>query len=314
MIVGHGPLAFALTAVILLVTTTLSNRDTLYLASVAGIASTLPDIDILFPLLSLAAVNPLTLSELISQFWTVAGERHRHATHSLLILTGGTLISIAQLQFTPTKRKYSILASLALVFALPLTLPTQLLLTAIITSIYLLAKHKPATVSHRTLGLAFLFGTTLHPLGDMFTGTPPAFFYPFTNIIGLSRWTITEPTLQFALIFLLEIGSLIAALVLIAHLTEIDWITYTDVQPKPYHAVISTLSISGLLFVFGTQTAPTVDSATFFVIPLVGATIIGNTPTLAKRKLAQYVSDVSWSLLFAIISFTVIYIALNTPF
>lgn len=311
MIIGHGPLAFALTAGILLVATTVSKRSVLYLALVAGIASVIPDIDILFPLASLVTVNPFTVSELVSQFWTVAGERHRHATHSLLLLTGSALVALVQARVPMRLRGYAVAVVLCLVFMLPFSVPTQLLIAVISVSLYFILKYKPSTVRHREIGAAFMFGLVLHPFGDMFTGTPPAFFYPFTDVIGLSRWTIAEPTLQFALIFILEIGSLIAALVLVAYLTDIEWITYTDVRPEPYHALISLLSVTGLLFVFGAHISPTVDSATFFVLPLVGATVIGNTPLLARRRIASYVTGVSWSLLFAIVSFTTVYIALN---
>lgn len=314
MIVGHAPFAFALLAIILLVTTSFSNKKVLYLATVAGTAALLPDIDILFPLVSLISVTPFTISELVNQFWTVSGERHRLATHSLIILGSGTILAFAQMHFSEPTRKYSILLATLAVFLLPLSLAVQLLTATIFTSVYILITRKPDSSSINEITLAFSFGAFIHPFGDMFTGTPPAFFYPFTNIIGLSRWTIADSTIQFGLVFILEIGSLIAALYLLAHLTETTHITLTEIKPKPHHTIISTLIIGTLLFILGTSIAPTVDSAPPFVFPLVGATLISSTPALIKRRFVQYVGDVSWTLLFAVIIFTLTYILLNTPF
>lgn len=314
MIIGHGPLAFALVALALLVTTSFSKRKILYLAAIAGIASILPDIDVLFPLISLVTVDTLSITALTEQFWTVSGERHRLATHSLIVFGTATLIAYAQMYLNPTHQKYSIAISLILIFLAPLTLPVQLLFGTTLITVHTLTKYKPTTTKIHETALAFAFGAFIHPFGDMFTGTPPTILYPFTGVLELSRWTIADPTLHFALIFTLEIGSLIAALFLIAHLTEIDLLTYTDVRPKPHHTLVSTVALAIVLFAIGTNTTPTVDSATTFVLPLVGATTLAATPTLVyKRRIQQYLSDVSWTLLFAIIAFTIYYILSYTP-
>lgn len=308
MIIGHGPLAFALVALVLLVTTSFSKRKILYLAAIAGIASILPDVDVLFPLISLLSVDTLSITVLTEQFWAVSGERHRLATHSLIVFGTATLIAYAQMYIKPTYQKYSIALSSILIFILPLALPVQLLFGTTLVTVYTLTKYKPKTTKIHEPALAFAFGAFLHPFGDMFTGTPPAFLYPFTDILQLSRWTIADPTLHFILIFTLEIGSLIAALSLIAHLTDFDILTYTDVRPKPHQTLVSAIALATALFVIGTNTTPTVDSATTFVLPLVGATTIAATPTLLyKRRIQQYLSDISWTLLFAIIAFTLYY-------
>lgn len=314
MIIGHGPLAFALVAALLLVTTNFSNKKILYLATIAGIASILPDIDVLFPLISLLSVDTLSITALTDQFWTVSGERHRLATHSLIVFGTAIILAFTQLYFKPTYQKYTIAISTITIFLVPLTLPVQLLLTITILTVYTLHNYQPQTTQTHETALAFAFGAFIHPFGDMFTGTPPAFLYPFTDIINLSRWTLADPTLHFTLIFTLEIGSLIAALYLIAHLTEIDILTYTDVRPKPHHTLISTLALIIVLFAIGTNTTPTVDSATPFVLPLVGTLSLAATPTLLyKRRFQQYLSDISWTLLFAIIAFTIYYILSYTP-
>lgn len=306
MIIGHAPLAFVSVVIVLLSFTDFPRQKIVYFGLVAGIASVLPDIDILFPLASIVLVDDFSLANIISQFWMVAEQQHRFATHSIIILGGSSCITITQMFLPKRVQKYSVPFTLLAIFISPISLPIQLIMSSTITTLYILRSHTRKILSVRELGLFFTIGFIIHPIGDMFTGTPPTILYPFTDILELTRVSFGNPTLHFGIVFIFEIGSLILSFLLLAYLTENNFITYSNVKPKPYH-IISAVSIIGcLLLYFNFQISPTVDSATTFVIPLVSLTIIGNIRSLSKQNIINYISNVSWTLLFAICIFLVV--------
>jgi hypothetical protein len=303
MIVGHAPLAFVSVVIVLFSFTNFSRQKIVYFGLVAGIASIIPDIDILFPLASIFLIDEFSLANIISQFWTVAEQQHRFATHSIIILGSSSCITIAQMLLPKRVQKYSVPFTLLAIFISPISLPIQLITSSTIITLYILRSHTQKLLSIRELGLAFTIGFIIHPIGDMFTGTPPTILYPFTDILELTRVSFGNPTVHFGAVFILEIGSLILAFLLLSYLTENDFITYNNVKPKPYHIMYAFSIIGCLLLYFNFKISPTVDSATTFVIPLVSLTIIGNIHSLSKQNIINYISSVSWTLLFAICIF-----------
>jgi len=320
MIIGHGPLAFTITATILLATTKFPNNKILYLATTAGIAAIIPDIDMLLPFASIFTVNTLSITAITNQFWTVSGERHRLATHSLIILTITTLIAFTiqkistttafkpELQHTKQKIATTII-TITILFT-PLSIPLKLLTTTTLITAYFLTTHKPTNTTTTQLTLAFLIGTTTHPFGDMFTGTPPTFLYPYTNILELTRWTIPNPTIQLTLLFTLEIGTLITTILLLEKLTTTNHLTYDKIKPQPKHLLFGLTNATLITIIAHYYTiplAPTVDTATKFVLTLVTLTTIINTKTIYKQQYTKYITDTSWTLLTAILTFTIYY-------
>jgi hypothetical protein len=395
MIIGHGLVAFILTAIILIKFSNLCNKSILYLATTTGIAAIIPDIDMLLPLASIFTVNTLSITAITDQFWSVSGERHRLATHSLIILTITTLIafSIQKISETtafkpklkkPKQKIATILTTIIIIFT-PLSIPLKLLTTTTIITAYILIQYKPKNITTTQLTIAFLFGSLTHPFGDMFTGTPPTFLYPYTNIIELSRWTLPNPTLQLTLLFILEIGSLILTFLIqykpknitttqltiaflfgslthpfgdmftgtpptflypytniielsrwtlpnptlqltllfileigsliltfliLEKLTTTHYLTYEKIKPQTKHIIFGTINIILIYLLAQYYTiplTPTVDTANKFVLTIVTITLLTNTKTIYNKQYAKYITNVSWTLLFTITIFTILY-------
>ncbi len=166
----------------------LSRERAVQLGVIAGLFAAVPDVDIVyapFGLLVGAAEN-LTADG----FWETANVVHRGPTHSLLL---GAALAVAA-GLWATESRPARIASLAIgVAATVLTGVLSGPIAGLVMLVFVLAVLGVATVaqsrdiSPRTVAGLALLGLLTHPFGDLFTGGPPPFFYPFDVTLVAER-------------------------------------------------------------------------------------------------------------------------------
>ncbi|PSP89427.1 hypothetical protein BRC90_03540 [Halobacteriales archaeon QS_4_69_34] len=224
MFVGHALLAFALAG---LGARSLgrSRERALLVGAVAGAFAAIPDVDVVYaPVGALGASGPL---EAASGFWAASTLVHRTITHSLVVgvVTAAALALWADAlrrgasgaavttgvgdggrrTATRPSEDWRLRAAAALLTALALVALAIEggVLGGVVTAAFVLAGLAVATAAARaafpatTVLATALLGFVSHPFGDVFTGTPPAFLYPFDATPLARRVTLsTDPTLQ----------------------------------------------------------------------------------------------------------------------
>ncbi|MFB6146941.1 MAG: metal-dependent hydrolase [Halobacteriaceae archaeon] len=222
MFVGHATFAFAV-AVAASRRTGLDRRSTVAVAVVAGLFATVPDVDMVYALVGLAAGGgPMALAD---SFWGASTVTHRAVTHSLVVAVpaaaGAVCWSHARERRGPTRLAGA--ALLAVVVAVPAWLDGALaggvaaLFAAAVVAVAALAAR--FELSARATAGAALLGLWTHPFGDLFTGSPPVVLYPFDGLAPGSRLApLPDPTLNLLLAFLVELGALWLGLAALASL------------------------------------------------------------------------------------------------
>jgi membrane-bound metal-dependent hydrolase YbcI (DUF457 family) len=222
--VGHALLAFALAG---LGAHSLgrSRERALLVGAVAGAFAAIPDVDVVYaPVGALGASGPL---EAASGFWAASTLVHRTITHSIVV---GVVAAVALALWADALRRrangsavatgvgrggrrtatrpsedWRLRAVAALLTALALVALAIEggVLGGVVTAAFVLAGLAVATAAARaalpatTVLATALLGFVSHPFGDVFTGTPPAFLYPFDATLLARRVTLsTDPTLQ----------------------------------------------------------------------------------------------------------------------
>mgnify|MGYP000211546934 CR=1 FL=1 len=208
MFVGHGLVAFAVGA---LAARRLGvGRDrALQLGAFAALFAFVPDVDIAYAPVGLALQSVQTLDPAV--FWTTANVVHRGPTHSLLF---GSVLAVGVALLATNRRigratGVGVIAGLVAVAGV-----TDGRAVAGITAIYAIAGVAVAMTARRrgvsapaVLAVAFI-GLLSHPFGDVVTGSPPLFLYPFDAMLVSHRITLhPDPTLHLLGAFLIEIGT-----------------------------------------------------------------------------------------------------------
>lgn len=316
MIIGHGPVAFILLFVGLTYFSELPKSKITTIALVGCFAAILPDIDIVFPLVSVLSLSTLSVEQISTQFWASSEIYHRAATHSIIILW--SLLGIAGLslflqEYVSKNTIVAILGitvcfTIALLF-LPIGLPIKILLVTIVLAVNTAYTYTNEILSKQELVATFSVGFFIHPFGDMFTGTPPEVFYPLTPPITLTRVTFVEPTLHFILVFLVEVGSILG-LLYILHRTEYKTrIPQNISNPSTY--TIGSGIVSGLLIFVctsGLTISPTVDTAPLFVLLVISCASVICIPLLIVTKnIRHYCISFLWVLCLSLLLYGTLY-------
>lgn len=222
MFVGHGLLAFALV--------TLfgerfgwSRSLVLRVAVLAGLFATLPDIDVIYGpvgLLSVSAAEP----ELAESFWAAGNQAHRGVTHSLVIgaVTALAVGLLDRREPALSAVGIALLGSLvALAAAVSGGLGGVVALVFVVGAVALTQVGHYLWVPTQGVTVAAVVGLLSHPFGDLLTGAPPAFFYPFDVPLVSERVLLSgDPTLHLLGAFVVEIGVMWLALVAFFRLTD----------------------------------------------------------------------------------------------
>lgn len=276
MFVGHGLLAFAVVA--LLTRRMGGTRErALSLGLIACVFGFVPDVDMLYAPVGLLAVaeGPLARAE---HFWSASAVVHRTVTHSLLAGSIGALSAAAWSGDTPVR---SVGVALLGCLAIGVTLLSGRLVGAI-TVAFAVAVLVVATAARR-IGFgprsvfgAALFGLLSHPFGDLFTGTPPQFLYPFGgSLIGGRIALSSSPTLHL-------LGAMGIELLVI-------WLAAAVVCSLTHHRLrdhVEPWAVLGVVYAVAVPTIPppTLDTSYPFVFSVLGVGVVCGAPRLDPRR------------------------------
>ncbi|MDS0222552.1 metal-dependent hydrolase [Haloarcula sp. S1AR25-5A] len=267
MFVGHALFAFALGALAAR-WLGLSRERAVQLGVVAGLFAAAPDADIVyapFGLLVGAAEN-LTADG----FWETANVVHRGPTHSLVL---GTALAVAAGLWS-TESQPARIASLAIGVALVAV--TGVLsgpVAALVTVVFVAAALAIATfavsrdISPRTVAALALLGLLTHPFGDLFTGGPPPFLYPFDVTLVAERVLLhPDPTTHLLAAFAIELATVWLAVWTYVHLRG-----YTLTELVRPRAALGIGYAAAVLFL----PAPTLERSAHFVFSVLALGVIG---------------------------------------
>lgn len=272
MFVGHSLAAFAVGT---LVARRLGvGRDrALQLGAFAALFALVPDVDIVYAPVGLALQSAQPIDP--EAFWTAANVVHRGPTHSLLfgglLATGGALLA--------ANRRIGRGAGAGVIAGLIAGAGVSGgSAVAGVTAVYAIAGVAVTVVARRhgvsapaVLAVAAL-GLLSHPFGDLVTGTPPLFFYPFDATLVSGRLTLhPDPTLHLLAAFLIEIGTVWLGIWTYARSRAVS--IRRLVHPR---AGLGT-GYSGAVFVIP---SPTIHDASVFVFSLLALSLVcvGSTP------------------------------------
>jgi len=209
MFVGHALIAFALTA-LLARRFSVPRGRALHYGVLAGLFATLPDVDIVYAPVGLLLQSTETVGPDV--FWETANVVHRGPTHSLVM--AGLLAVAAYLWVlgTRTTRALSVALVAALVvvgalFSGPVGAAVVLVFALAGLGVAQIAATRG--VAPQPLLVTALVGLLSHPFGDLFTGGPPPFLYPFDVTLVTERIALhPDPTGQLLAAFAVELGAI----------------------------------------------------------------------------------------------------------
>jgi membrane-bound metal-dependent hydrolase YbcI (DUF457 family) len=130
------------------------------------------------------------------------------------------------------------------------------------------------TIPAATTAVAAVVGLATHPFGDVFTGTPPAFLWPFDATVLAERVELAaDPTLHLVGAFAIELGVIALALVVYSHLVD---------EPRQ----VSPVSVTGVAYgaLVVVMPPPTLDVSYHFVFSILAVGVVATTPELAARR------------------------------
>jgi membrane-bound metal-dependent hydrolase YbcI (DUF457 family) len=210
MFVGHGMLAFALVAAAAALADVDRDRAAA-LGAVAGVFATVPDVDIVYALAGVLQVGFVGLWGTVDTFWATGSVVHRAVTHSLVL---GAPASVGfALATTSRGRPIAVVVLSALV---AWVLFAGGILAAFVATASFAAGIAVAVYAGTRLGFgpgpvlaAAATGLLSHPLGDLFTGEPPALLYPLDATLVAEQVALhPDPTLHLLAAFGVELSTI----------------------------------------------------------------------------------------------------------
>lgn len=281
MFVGHGLAAFALVAGGARLFGCSRSRA-LALGASAGAFATIPDVDMLYaPVGMLGASGALDAA---TEFWATSTFVHRAVTHSLVIGIVAALAfwfwSRADERAERVERSISLLSLFGLVAVAGFVSGPLGALVMVVFALSGLAVTELALrygdLTSREVVLAALVGLLSHPFGDLFTGKPPALFYPFDVNLLTERITLaTDPTFHLLGAFWLELLTIWLAAFVYCWLTERSLGTYIHWR--------ATLGLAYAVAALAVP-APTLASSYQFVFSVLAVGVIGPAPLVRDRN------------------------------
>lgn len=276
MFVGHGLLAFALAASVAHAAGW--SRDRVLTVGVAAFAfATVPDVDMLYAPIGLADASGLT--DAARSFWSASAVTHRTITHSLVV---GAAAAVAAAAWTRRDVPGSVVAAaigggLVVAAAAVSGGLDPVVMAAFVAATFLVAAlARRHGLSPRTVLVVALLGLLTHPFGDLLTGTPPAFFYPFDGQFAVTRVALhPDPTLHLLGAMALELATVWLA----AH-------TYARIDGRPLRATVRPTASLGLGYAASVLVvpAPTLDLAYPFVVSILGVGVVSAAPRWTRDR------------------------------
>jgi len=293
MMVGHAMAAFAVGTAV--ASRRWPARRALAFGVVAGGFAAVPDVDMAYAMFGLAQAGFGGVWEMTSAFWGSSTLVHRAVTHSLVVgAVGAVGFALAACDGRPARLLAVAIAS-ALVGAAAATGGG---LTGAIMTLFVLSGLALAVVAAGTTDLgpramlaAALLGLLTHPFGDVFTGTPPAFLYPFEAVLLDARVVLHgDPTLNLLGVFGIELASMWAAGYVYLRATDRRLLAHVDAR-----AAVGVAYATAALVL----PAPSVDGSYQFVFSILAVGIVGVAPQLLPSRsilTAEWDETVTWVL------------------
>jgi hypothetical protein len=287
--IGHGLLAFAVAAFVA-DWRGWEARRALLVGALAGTFATIPDVDVAYALVGLlewqaadGAVGAPTA------FWDASRGVHRSATHSLVV---GALAAPAfgLLAARGRSGRTRLAHGVAISFLVALVAiafvwggPVAAFVTGLFVASGLLVARGAArvsTLSPATVAVAALWGLWSHPWGDLVTGSPPDWFFPFPSPILESRLVLhADPTLHLLGAFAIELATIWLALAVACRLTDRSIIGTVDRRATVGVAYgVAPLAVA----------PPTLAVSYHFVFSILGlgvlCGVVRDTPSLVRPR------------------------------
>ncbi|MBX0294394.1 metal-dependent hydrolase [Haloarcula nitratireducens] len=268
MFIGHALLAFALVA---LGARRLDVRPerALQLGAVAGLFAAVPDVDVVYAPVGLLVQSVGTLSPDV--FWETANVVHRGPTHSLVM---GAVLALAVALWATENQQWRAL-SLALVGSLAAvaTLVSGVVGGAVVLVFAVAGLGVGAFAADRLeiapqpLFAVAAVGLFSHPFGDVFTGGPPPFLYPFDATLVAERVLLhPDPTGHLLAAFAVELGTVWLAVWTFARLSGYQ----LPALVHPRAALGAGYAAAALLL-----PAPTLEQSAHFVFSVLAIGVVG---------------------------------------
>lgn len=324
MFVGHGLLALALVSTAA-AWRGMGSRRALTLGLVAAGFATLPDFDVLYPLLATLAGAGST-GALADDFWRLSTTVHRGATHSLVVslwtAVGVALWTVrggfARESDTSTARgtpstpglwdaRASLVATrtaaVGLLGGLVLTvglvvgaLPAATVGVMAVGAVAIATLATRADLGAREVGVAAVVGLSSHPFGDLFTGQPPPFLFPLDAVVPIQAPVVgsrialhADPTLHLVGAFLAELATIWLAIAVVTLL--LDRRPWRHVRPRALAGVGFAVAVLAI-------PAPSLSAATGFVAGALAVGVVG--VPLRRRPSTDHCWDAAWTALVAV--------------
>ncbi|OAQ51072.1 hypothetical protein HTG_18465 [Natrinema mahii] len=284
MFVGHALLGFAVAALVA-DWRGWAPRRALLVGAIAGAFAAIPDIDVAYALVGLlewqASDGALGAS---TAFWDASRGVHRSVTHSLVVgaVAAPAFGLLAVRGYAPRVRLVRAVGIAVLAALVAIALVWSGPIAALVTGLFaasggviarLIARR--TRVSPATVGIAALWGLWSHPWGDLVTGSPPDWFFPFGSTVLQSRVVLhADPTLHLLGAFAIELATIWLAAAVVCRLTD--------------RSVIATINRRAAVGVaYGVAalavTPPTLEVSYHFVFSILGVGllcgVVRETPT-----------------------------------
>ncbi|MFC6757946.1 MULTISPECIES: metal-dependent hydrolase [Haloarcula] len=267
MFIGHALLAFAL-AVALAERFAVPRERALRYGLVAGLFAAVPDVDVVYAPIGLLLRSAQTVGPDV--FWETANVIHRGPTHSLVM---GAVLAVAVYCWvvaTRPARALSLSLAVVLVFVGSLVsgaVGGAVVLVFTVSGFVVAAIANRQGVSPRPLLGAALVGLLSHPFGDLFTGSPPPFLYPFDVVLVTERVALhPDPTGQLLAAFAVELAAIWLAVLAYARLTDRGLPSLVS----PRASLGAGYAVAALLL-----PAPTLEQSAHFVFSVLAVGVVG---------------------------------------
>lgn len=275
MFVGHALLAFALVgggAALLR-----DRQAGLKLGLLAAAFATVPDVDMVYALVGLAGASGGVMGT-VSSFWEASTAVHRTITHSLVVAPVAAGLAAAWLhgRQTDSRRWLAVAALLGAGLGAVATLVSGALGGAVMAVFVVAAvavaegADRYALADARTMFAVALVGLFSHPFGDLATGEPPGFLYPFAAPLVTERVALSaDPTLHLLGAFGVELAAIWAGLLVAVYLLE-----------RSIRAAIDLRAVVGVGYALAALAipAPTLEFSYPFVLSVLSVGMIGAVP------------------------------------
>lgn len=283
MFLGHATLAFALAIFVGSVLGVDRNR-LLALGVTAGLFAAVPDVDMVYALVGLTAIDSGSVFAVTESFWAASTLVHRAMTHSLVVAVPAAIAFVLSVGSHRERVVSAVLLGALVAVSAVVSGWLGALVMVVFAVAGVLVAHWTARyeLDRRALLGVALLGLASHPFGDVFTGEPPMLLYPlnvtvFDGTIALHG----DPTLHLLGAFALELAAIWLGVLAYHHATG-DSIR-SHVNPR------ATVGAAYAVAVFVIP-PPTLDVSYHFVFSVLAVGFVGGVPDPIRRRIPDRAS------------------------